>query len=376
MAMAIPPPPHLAAGVAPKALPALDLLHWSDSPPHNDGLSARISATNDSSAFINASDERRLQQPSSRSLVRTNQPAGGVSTISFGANLTLEESDSSQKRRSGSDSKRREMTGSRIFDHEAASKLPPALPSKKTSVVGIATPMPTHYNIITEDSVLSPKKPASIAEAAKQRELSGTFFEGGGGTTSVRRPCSSAKTKELEGSNIFGRSTYDQYRIISPKCHTNDLNNLSEADHQENKPPRTSVKVSNPAGGRSQISFGCDGGAGQQYGMQSKRQGRNQKAAELLGNNIFEDEVTLASTTTTTTTTTIATAPPPYTANSHIYSLSLSLSLPGRPTKQLIFFQVVARKPSIQQRSLRMRTKIIIIILGAFVKTANQFQNN
>lgn len=54
----------------PKAnLPVLDLLHWSEAPYPNPSR-ARFSATNDSSAFMNASDERPFLQPP---VVRTSQ---------------------------------------------------------------------------------------------------------------------------------------------------------------------------------------------------------------------------------------------------------------------------------------------------------------
>ena len=95
-----------------------------------------------------------------------------------------------------------------------------------------------------EDSTLSPNHTLSPYEAAKQRELSGSYFDKGG--VSVRRPCSSAKSKELEGSDIFGRSSQQTSTTISPKSFTNDLNNtIVEHEQQENAVPRTCVKVSN-----------------------------------------------------------------------------------------------------------------------------------
>lgn len=61
----------------------------------------------------------------------------------------------------------------------------------------------------------------------------------------MRRPCSSAKSKELEGSDIFGRSA-QHTSTISPKSFTNELNsNIVEHEQQENAVPRTCVKVSN-----------------------------------------------------------------------------------------------------------------------------------
>ncbi|KAI5055548.1 hypothetical protein GOP47_0029069 [Adiantum capillus-veneris] len=272
----------------PEAL-AMGIQRAPDSPSPNPSR-ARISATNDSSAFINASDESPLIQRPIRSEVRTSQPAGGISTISFGANLTLEESEQLQKRRPGYDSKRREMLGSRIFDQDVISEPAPTHVPNKTLPAGLVTPMQSgsRNNAIVEDDTLSPKRQASLAEMSKQRELTGTIFGAGRDTPTSRRPNSSAKSKELEGSNIFGRSSQGQLNNVTPKCLANDLYNCQE----QNAPPRTSVKVSNPAGGRSQIIFGCDGG--QQLGAQCKKQGHDQKAAELSGHNIFKDEASIA----------------------------------------------------------------------------------
>jgi hypothetical protein len=49
------------------------------------------------------------------------------------------------------------------------------------------------------DGSVSPKKPSSIPEVAKQRELSGTLED-----AKINKQLSEAKTKELSGSDIFG----------------------------------------------------------------------------------------------------------------------------------------------------------------------------
>lgn len=51
------------------------------------------------------------------------------------------------------------------------------------------------------DGRISPKKPSSIPEVAKQRELSGTLEDADAKTNKL---LSEAKTKELSGSDIFG----------------------------------------------------------------------------------------------------------------------------------------------------------------------------
>ncbi|MCO5557489.1 hypothetical protein L7F22_011054 [Adiantum nelumboides] len=223
--------------------------------------------------------------------IQAARGTGGISTISFGANLTLEESEQLQKRRPGYDSKRREMLGSRIFAQDLISEPTPAHVPEKTLPAGLVTPIQSgsQNSPITEESAISPKRSASLSEMAKQRELTGSIFGVGRDTPTSRRPTSSAKSKELEGSNIFGRSSQDQLNTATSKCLANDLNKYQE----QNAPPRTSVKVSNPAGGRSQIVFGCDGG--QQFGMDGKKQGPHcQKAAELSGHDIFKEEASKA----------------------------------------------------------------------------------
>ena len=88
----------------------------------------------------------------------------------------------------------------------------------------------------------SPKKPVTIPEVAKQKELSGTVETTDDAT--ARRCFSNAKAKELVGSNIFGPAP------IEPKKHNRSLEMREEikAAGSEAAQPRsvhTSVKVSN-----------------------------------------------------------------------------------------------------------------------------------
>lgn len=88
----------------------------------------------------------------------------------------------------------------------------------------------------------SPKKPVTIPEVAKQKELSGTVETTDDAT--ARRCFSNAKAKELVGSNIFGPA------LPEPKKHNRSLEMREEikAAGSEAAQPRsvhTSVKVSN-----------------------------------------------------------------------------------------------------------------------------------
>jgi Protein of unknown function (DUF4057) len=55
---------------------------------------------------------------------------------------------------------------------------------------------------VEEDSV-SPKKPSSVAEVAKQKELSGTLVSQAEAEARMKRLVSDAKRKEISGHDIF-----------------------------------------------------------------------------------------------------------------------------------------------------------------------------
>ena len=58
----------------------------------------------------------------------------------------------------------------------------------------------SHISFAEEESI-SPKKPTSIAEVAKQRELSGTLLSED--DSKMKRQISDLKSKELSGHDIF-----------------------------------------------------------------------------------------------------------------------------------------------------------------------------
>eukprot|EP00249_Psilotum_nudum_P006530 c19854_g1_i2 orf=529-1176(-) len=119
---------------------------------------------------------------------------------------------------------------------------------------------------------VSLKKPTSLPGVVKQRELSGTLETDE--ETPVRRPCSSAKARELAGSNIFGLA-------VDPR--SGCLRHAFE-EHQPNRgTPETIPRV-----GRGCVKvLNAAGGDGQEL---LSRKGHDQKVAELSGNNIFETE--------------------------------------------------------------------------------------
>ncbi|KAF9682528.1 hypothetical protein SADUNF_Sadunf05G0118300 [Salix dunnii] len=127
--------------------------------------------------------------------------------VVFGGQVTEEEFESLNKRKPCSGYKMKEMTGSGIFaangeDDAAESGSVNPTPNSKTglrmyqqAIAGIS-----HISFAEEDSV-SPKKPTTLPEVAKQRELSGTLESES--DSKLKKQISDAKSKELSGHDIF-----------------------------------------------------------------------------------------------------------------------------------------------------------------------------
>ncbi|BBM97458.1 hypothetical protein MPTK1_1g05870 [Marchantia polymorpha subsp. ruderalis] len=274
------PASTLKRGTTPPGGPStFDLFSWSEGPDTTQRTAVRHSATNDSAAFAAASDQS-CTSPPSRPTIRMHQPAGGASTFAFGEQMTPEEAEALVKRRPGSEVKRKEMFGSGIFVEGAEGGEHAGITSQDRTCVRLHQPAGGVSQIqFGGEELTSPKKPTSIPEVAKQRELSGSTET----TLDLKhRSFSNAKAKELVGSNIFGPAPPDAPpRRVAMEVREQQQDGYAEA------PPRnlrTSVKVSNPAGGRSQIAFGHDDTPN------SARKVDPHKIAELSGNNIFADD--------------------------------------------------------------------------------------
>ncbi|KAM0833896.1 hypothetical protein ACQ4PT_063959 [Festuca glaucescens] len=138
--------------------------------------------------------------PSNR---RPHQPSEAIHKVVFGGQVTEEEAESLNKRKQCSAPKWKEMTGSGIFaasgeveEDESASVTPIRPASKNYQAISTIS----HISFAQDESV-SPKKPTSIAEVAKQRELSGTLLSED--DSKLKKQLSNAKTKELSGHDIF-----------------------------------------------------------------------------------------------------------------------------------------------------------------------------
>ncbi len=295
---------NAAAGVTPTRRGAkppggattFDLFSWSEGPDvtRSPPPPVRPTATNGSSsnAFLSAVvDQSTCDSPVGRPTIRMHQPAGGTSTITFGEHLSAEEAEALLKRRPGSDLKKREMYGSGIFPGGAGADADgngTTATVDRTSVRCYQPAGGVSQISFGGENCASPKKAVTVPEVAKQKELSGTVE-----TTddiTARRVFSNAKAKELTGSNIFGPPPPESPK---PSARALELRREEAAKGPEEAPPRnvhTSVKVSNPAGGRCQISFGpkdeIDSVA---------RKLHDQKKAELSGHDIFSEENAMVS---------------------------------------------------------------------------------
>lgn len=136
---------------------------------------------------------------------RPHQPSEAIHKVVFGGQVTEEEAESLNKRKQCSAPKWKEMTGSGIFaaggeaeedEYANASATPVRTASKNYQAISTIS----HISFAEDESV-SPKKPTSIAEVAKQRELSGTLKSED--DSKLKKQVSNAKSKELSGHGIF-----------------------------------------------------------------------------------------------------------------------------------------------------------------------------
>ncbi|KAL8143277.1 hypothetical protein V2J09_016309 [Rumex salicifolius] len=233
-----------------------DLLTWSESPP----------------------------PATTPTAVRSRKPSDGITKVVFGGQVTDEEHQSLMRRKPSSGYKVKEMTGSGIFAENAGDATSDSASSnpRKMSVrmVQKATNGISQISFSTEESV-APKKPTSIPEVAKQRELSGNMKRES--DLKVKKHVSNAKSRELSGHDIFSLPPENLPRSRAA-AHSLELKQKKNIDQPAPRTVRTSVKVSNPAGGKSNILFS------EETVVKTERRIHNQKFRELSGNNIFKKD--------------------------------------------------------------------------------------
>ncbi|KAG8063194.1 hypothetical protein GUJ93_ZPchr0003g16814 [Zizania palustris] len=202
-------------------------------------------------------------------LRRPHQPSEALRKVVFGGQVTEEEAESLNKRKPCSAPKWKEMTGSGIFtagaNGEAEESGTAATPGRAPAPNYQAVSTVSHISF-AEDGSVPPKKATSVAEVAKQRELSGTLQSEA--DSKMKRQVSNAKSKELSGHGLF-----DDPQDARPNGARNKANG-SAASH-------TPVKNANV----SSFSFGY---ANTDSVARATKKITGKKFTDLTGNNIFK----------------------------------------------------------------------------------------
>lgn len=236
-----------------------DLLTWKEAPPS--------------------------ESPAKVTAHRSHQPSDRIGKVLFGGQVTDEEADSLMKKKPCSGYKLKEMTGSGIFKANGggdASESGASNPINKTSVRVYQQAMNGISQIsFNAEERISPKKPTSLPEVAKQRELSGTLQSES--DMKSKKQISNAKFKEISGHDIFAPSPEIKPRSLAA-ARTLEPKENKDIEKPAPRNIRTSVKVSNPAGGQSNILFG------EEPVKRTSKKIHNQKFQELTGNNIFKGD--------------------------------------------------------------------------------------
>ncbi|XP_010538947.1 PREDICTED: uncharacterized protein LOC104813120 isoform X2 [Tarenaya hassleriana] len=206
-----------------------------------------------------------------RSAVRSHQPSDGISKVVFGGQVTDEEVESLNKRKPCSNYKMKEITGSGIFsvhqDDDASEPGSADLTANGKSRAYQHPPAAIVSHIsFGEEGIITPKKPTTVPEVAKQRELSGTLESES--DAKLKKQISDAKCKELVGHNIFAPPPEIQARPTVRALAYKDNFDLGESDAQTN---------------------------GEENVVKTAKKIPDRKFTDLSGNNIFKGDVPQAS---------------------------------------------------------------------------------
>ncbi|PUZ40866.1 hypothetical protein GQ55_9G456600 [Panicum hallii var. hallii] len=183
---------------------------------------------------------------------RPNQPTEEFRKVVFGGQ-GAEAVDGVNKMRTGSAPKLKEMTGSGIFKAGSAAAAPAASRDRQASQITFG-----------QDGSIAPRKPNSVAEVARHRELSRTIQSEGDGK--MKKQVSTAKSKELSGHDIF-------------------------ADHEDPKPNRSRRSDYSSSASLSQVSTFSFGEAdADSAAKMAKKKGTSNKPADLNGKAIVEKD--------------------------------------------------------------------------------------
>nr|CAD1825155.1 unnamed protein product [Ananas comosus var. bracteatus] len=248
-----------------------DLLAWPENPPPI-AAAAAAAAKGFGDSFL-AADGR--DQPGDVRAPMTEEEAESVSKSCATKPCSV--------------SKLREMTGSGIFaangensESETDSSL--SNPDNKTALRMYQQVVSAISQISfgSEESV-PPKKPTTLTEVAKQRELSGTLE--GETEAEIKKQISEAKSKELNGHNIFSPPPEIPTRPLAPR--NLDLRGHLDFALHHSKNIYTSAEVSYRAGDLSGVI------SDEETAIKTAKKIHTQKFQDLTGNNIFKGDAPL-----------------------------------------------------------------------------------
>lgn len=226
---------------------------------------------------------------------RPGQPSEAIRKVVFGGQVTEEEADSLTKRKPCSAPKWKEMTGSGIFaagsNGDAGEAAAAAKPARTSSRQASST---VSHISFAEDGTDPPKKPTSVAEVAKQRELSGTLQSEADSKT--KKQISNAKSKELSGHDIFAdtldsrsnrarNSSNGSAASHAPAKNTN-ASTFSFGDANTDSTPKTARKIT---GKKVNDLTGNDIFKGDAPPASAEKHLSTAKLKEITGSNIFAD---------------------------------------------------------------------------------------
>lgn len=219
--------------------------------------------------------------PATASATRSHQPSDGISKVVFGGQVTDEEVENLNKRKPCSDYKMKEMTGSGIFKSKGENGTSETededqTPANKTGLRMYQVVGGVSQISFGEEEALSPKKPATLPEVAKQRELSGNLESES--EAKLKKQFSDAKSKELGGHDIFAPPPEILPRPLAARALAL-RESITIGDHGSH----------DGAGGQH------NGSSAAENIVKTAKKIPNQKFTELSGNDIFKGDAPPAS---------------------------------------------------------------------------------
>ncbi|EOA27602.1 hypothetical protein CARUB_v10023742mg [Capsella rubella] len=206
---------------------------------------------------------------------RSNQPSDGMSEVlGGGGRITNAESESLNKnvsyRKNCSGHKLKEMTGSDIFSDNGKDD-----PNHQTRI---------HYHQDQQSQIsfsgeenVTPKKPVTLNEAAKQKELSRTV-ETEADSKSKKKQVSNTKSRAMSGHDIFASPEKQPRRLLAVT--QSEVKGNRNTEESAPRSSRASVKVSTGQSGNKMFS--------EEHVVKSSKKIHNQKFQELTSNGIFK----------------------------------------------------------------------------------------